>query len=164
MARAAVACPVCGKGHRNAQGLGGHLAHSKDQDHAAYRATGILPAAPAPGASAASSAHGGQAGGSASPVPARPPPEPFTPEWSAWMAEQFNLNFAKWLQQREERRAERAIAAQTQAQGAPRAAAAPQAARAPEPALERLEDFGDAYWRRLLGSGYRPRREEQSGP
>ncbi|MEA3143755.1 MAG: hypothetical protein QOG31_1079 [Thermoplasmata archaeon] len=158
---ARVACPVCGKGCKNAQGLGGHLAHSKDQDHARYRATGHLPTTPAaaPGApAAASSAQGG-------PAPwVRPPPEPNTPEWGAWMAEQFNLNLAKWLQQREDRRAERRAPQAPGAQGAPRAPAAPQTAqRAPEPAPERVEDFGDAYWRRLLGDNYRPRREDADG-
>jgi hypothetical protein len=151
---AAVACPVCGKGHRNAQGLGGHLAHSKDQDHVLYRTTGALPATPPAPARAAPSAP--VASEQAAPAaPMRPPPKPFTPEWGAWMAEQFNQNLATWLKQREERRAH------APASPAPAATRHPQAEPAPP---ERVEDFGDAYWRSILGTGYRARKEDARGP
>ncbi|MDQ1446896.1 MAG: hypothetical protein QOI20_3360 [Acidimicrobiaceae bacterium] len=161
MARAAVACPVCGKGHRNAQGLGGHLAHSKDQDHTAYRTTGRPPKPAAPPAASGASATQGAQGQAAPEAPAPVMPgDPFSAEGVMWTFDRLNAYLAT--------RRERRRAAQAPAQ-TPRAQPPTQQAtrRAPEPPAppERLEDFGDAYWRSVLGTGYRPpRKEESDGP
>jgi hypothetical protein len=132
--------------------------HSKDEDHTRYRQFGrpanspaqVTP--PAPASPPKGPVPSTQPGSPASPVPSpsQPPGEPFSKERVEWTFDQLSVRLAGWQNRR------RLLAAPKPAPSSPPPStlAASKPGVPAEPPPDRLEDYGPAYWKAILGPGY----------
>lgn len=154
------ACPVCGKGFRNPQGLGGHLKHSKDSVHLQHRPPATLPAqAPTglPPASPALAPPASPTGASPLATPTGPAPASTGPPSDPtkvmdWAFMEAGRRLGAWM---ERRRALRPTVPPAQAPPPKAPPASPQAGAAQTGQADQ-DPYGADYWKRILDNAYRP--------